>query len=323
MHSCLYHGSVRHRRHEPAAHAFRYRLALLYLDLDEMDTVFARTLVLVAGQALGARALAPRGSLRRSATATSRECIRELVRERAGIDADGPVRLLTHPRHFGYGFNPGQLLLLLRCRRSPPLGRSSPRSTTRRGASATATCCRSRPTAARRTSCTSSSARTSTSRRSCPWTWSTTGASRVRTTRSPCTWRTGATAARCSTRHSRCAAQPITGTALAASLARHPLVTFKVTAAIYWQALRLWLKRTPLFTHPDKTGAGHRHRAGRIDPHRDARHEQDRAKRPRPSSRPSMPCRSPACRRRRAARGCSGSASACSCARSRNSSTAS
>jgi len=29
-------------------------------------------------------------------------------------------------------------------------------------------------------------------------------------------------------------------------------MTGKVLAAIYWQALRLWLKRTPFFTHPDK-----------------------------------------------------------------------
>jgi hypothetical protein len=60
--------------------------------------------------------------------------------------------------------------------------------------------------------------------------------------------------------------QPINGWTLAASLARHPLVTLKVSAAIYWQALRLWLKQTPLSTHPDKTGAGHRHRGGRVEP---------------------------------------------------------
>lgn len=39
--------------------------------------------------------------------------------------------------------------------------------------------------------------------------------------------------------------------ALRSALLRHPFVTGKVHAAIYWQALRLWLKRTPFFTHPD------------------------------------------------------------------------
>jgi DUF1365 family protein len=35
-------------------------------------------------------------------------------------------------------------------------------------------------------------------------------------------------------------------------LLRYPLVTFKVIAAIYWQALKLLLKGTPFHTHPDK-----------------------------------------------------------------------
>jgi DUF1365 family protein len=31
-----------------------------------------------------------------------------------------------------------------------------------------------------------------------------------------------------------------------------PFVTLKVSAAIYWQALRLLIKRIPFFTHPKK-----------------------------------------------------------------------
>jgi DUF1365 family protein len=30
----------------------------------------------------------------------------------------------------------------------------------------------------------------------------------------------------------------------------HPLMSWRVHLAIYWQAARLWLKRTPLFSHP-------------------------------------------------------------------------
>jgi len=44
---------------------------------------------------------------------------------------------------------------------------------------------------------------------------------------------------------------------LARVLIGYPLMTFKVTAAIYFQALRLWLKRTPFYTHPDKKEAPH------------------------------------------------------------------
>jgi DUF1365 family protein len=39
---------------------------------------------------------------------------------------------------------------------------------------------------------------------------------------------------------------------LASSLARYPWLTAKVAAGIYWQAARLWLKRTPLHIHPAK-----------------------------------------------------------------------
>jgi hypothetical protein len=44
----------------------------------------------------------------------------------------------------------------------------------------------------------------------------------------------------------------ITGTALTRVLIRYPMLTGKVIAMIYWQALRLILKKTPIFTHPKK-----------------------------------------------------------------------
>jgi DUF1365 family protein len=43
---------------------------------------------------------------------------------------------------------------------------------------------------------------------------------------------------------------PLTGRALAASLARFPIMTARVAAGIYWQALRLWWKGTPFHPHP-------------------------------------------------------------------------
>jgi DUF1365 family protein len=40
--------------------------------------------------------------------------------------------------------------------------------------------------------------------------------------------------------------------ALAEVLIKYPLMTAKVTTMIYWQALRLLLKKTPVFVHPKK-----------------------------------------------------------------------
>jgi len=44
----------------------------------------------------------------------------------------------------------------------------------------------------------------------------------------------------------------ITGSSLASVLLRFPFMTFKIVFAIYWEALRLWVKRCPVYAHPDK-----------------------------------------------------------------------
>lgn len=46
------------------------------------------------------------------------------------------------------------------------------------------------------------------------------------------------------------ARREITARSLASALIRYPFMTGKVIAAIYFEALRLWCKRTPFFPHP-------------------------------------------------------------------------
>jgi DUF1365 family protein len=104
MQSALYLGRVSHRRHVPRAHAFDYRLFMVYLDLAELDQVFR-------GRWLW--------SVRRSAVARFRradylgdpaialdEAVRERVRQQTGSRPAGPIRVLTHLRYFGTCFNP-------------------------------------------------------------------------------------------------------------------------------------------------------------------------------------------------------------------------
>jgi uncharacterized protein len=98
--SCVYEGWVSHRRHTPVAHAFRYPLYLLYLDLDELPEVLTRSRLwsLVARFDRADHLGDPRRPLR--------EEVLDLVQQRTGRRPAGPVRVLTQLRHYGVAFNP-------------------------------------------------------------------------------------------------------------------------------------------------------------------------------------------------------------------------
>jgi hypothetical protein len=46
--------------------------------------------------------------------------------------------------------------------------------------------------------------------------------------------------------------EPWSATSLRRALLRFPWMTAKVIAAIHWEALQLYRKKTPVFTHPDR-----------------------------------------------------------------------
>lgn len=102
--SAVYEGTVRHRRFAPHAHAFEYRIAQLYLDLDEIDTLFKRRWL----WSVGRRNLAEfrRSDFLGPAGLPLAEAVRQQVEKVTGIKSAGPIRLLTHLRYFGYSFNP-------------------------------------------------------------------------------------------------------------------------------------------------------------------------------------------------------------------------
>jgi len=102
--SAIYEGVVSHHRLAPRDHAFSYKVSMVYLDLDELDTVFARH---------------PLWSLQRFNFASFRradfhgdplvslgEAVRKTVQDATGERLDGPVRMLTNLRYFGYLINP-------------------------------------------------------------------------------------------------------------------------------------------------------------------------------------------------------------------------
>ena len=96
MNSAIYRGHVRHRRYRPVAHAFRFPLYMMYLDLDELPAVFDRRWFWSATRP--AFAWFRRADyLGDSATALD-TAVRDLVAERVGFRPAGPIRVLTHLR---------------------------------------------------------------------------------------------------------------------------------------------------------------------------------------------------------------------------------
>ena len=102
--SALYEGWVRHRRHEPVAHEFRYRIFLSYLDLDELPQVLDRVALWSARRP--APAWFRREDYMGAAEIPLRQTVLDAVEERTGIRPEGPVRLLSSVRTFGHLFNP-------------------------------------------------------------------------------------------------------------------------------------------------------------------------------------------------------------------------
>jgi len=105
--SGLYTGWVRHRRFEPRIHTFKYRVFMMYLDLDEVEQVMSLSPVWRYENNEGL----PLAVFRRSdflgdPDKPLRHEVLATVKRKSGLDIDGPVRMLANLRYFGLVFNP-------------------------------------------------------------------------------------------------------------------------------------------------------------------------------------------------------------------------
>lgn len=249
MDSCLYTGQVGHRRLMPVGNAFHYSLFFLYLDLAELETVFA-------GRWLWSVEKSNWASFRRAdhfrpESLPLDSAVRDEVERQLGGRPRGPIRLLTHLRYLGYCFNPisiyycfaedeQTLEAFLVEIHNTPWGEEYLRAFAAR-----------------------------TDHRDGDWhqyrldkefhvspfmpmdivyDWRFTAPGEelaVRMTNN----RQGAEVLSASLQLRR---QPLTSGNLAGALLRWPVMTAKVIAAIYWQALRLKWKRVPFRPHPEQ-----------------------------------------------------------------------
>jgi DUF1365 family protein len=245
MNSRIYKGWVEHRRFAPRANRFRYPLFMLYIDLAELPRLFDRT---------------PLWSARRPALAWFKredylgphnlpldQAVRDLVAARTGRRPSGPIRLLTHLRYFGYSMNPVSFYYCFD---------ESGGTLETIVAEITNTPWRERhqyvlnvDSAARRLKRFDFDKGFHVS----PfmpmdmryrWCFS------EPTQRLFVNMRNFQGAAQVFDATLSLRGEPVTCGALLNALFSYPLLTLRVITAIHWQALRLWLKRTPFYGHP-------------------------------------------------------------------------
>ena len=249
MQSCIYEGRVRHARRTPVPHRFRYRVFMMYLDLDELDSVFkGRWLWSTTRRAV---ARFKRESHYGAADQTLSESLRDLVFEKTGARPTGPIRLLTNLSYFGYCFNPVSFYYCF----------------DETGQTVEATVCEvtNTPWGERQMYVLPANA---AKNRGLAQQFS--GGKKMHV--SPfmpmdmkydwCFTRPGERLAvhmvnsyegeRIFDASLLLYRKEITGPSLARVLAVFPFMTAKVVAAIHWEALKLWLKRCPIHIHPDK-----------------------------------------------------------------------
>jgi DUF1365 family protein len=256
MHSALFHGWLDHRRLAPRRHAFRYRLFMAYLDLAELDEVFrGRWLWSTRARHLALARFDRRDHLGDPAQPLD-EAVRALVAERSGRRPEGPIRLLTHLRMFGYVFNPvsfyycfdaaGRTLetVVAEVNNTPwgerhcyVLRQDTPGSDRLLVHSVKAMHVSPfHPMALRY-----------------EWQLHTPGEALAVHMALRATDTADADGAPVFGATLALQRVPINGTALAGTLLRFPWMTAKVIAAIHWEALRLWLKRVPVNDHPTRS----------------------------------------------------------------------
>lgn len=249
MKSCIYEGRVKHSRRRPAQHSFGYDLFLMYLDLDELDTVFE-------GRWLWSNKRRAVARFRREHHLGAHdqplsESVRDLVLKQTGKRPNGPIRLLTNLSYFGYCFNPVSFYFCFDERGEGIETIVAEVNNTPWGEQDTYVLPASENLAAGHSFRFQPKKKMHVSPfmemdESYDWCFT---MPRDRLTVFMANSSNGKR-----TFHASLALQrtEISGSALARVLTVFPLMTLKVVAAIYFEALRLWIKGCPFYPHPNK-----------------------------------------------------------------------
>ena len=104
MNSGIFSGIVSHSRFSPRKHRFSYRVCMLYLDLDELDSVFKRNWFWSVNR-LNLACFIRKDYLGDPKLPLA-DAVRHRIEEVTGNKHEGPVRMLSNLRYFGFIINP-------------------------------------------------------------------------------------------------------------------------------------------------------------------------------------------------------------------------
>jgi DUF1365 family protein len=247
MNSGIYTGMVQHRRFLPKPHAFKYKVFMMYLDLDELPSLFTSNRFW--SYLKPNLAFFKRGDYYGDAHQPLKSEIQALVNTRLGKSLQGKICLLTNMRYFGICFNPVSFYYCYAADNTTLEAIVTHITNTPWGENF-----------AYVHDCSSQSNQV-THQFNLDKTFH---VSPFMPMDIAYDWRFSEPSAHLNVYMQNQQAgrkmfdatlnlkyQPITARALNLVLLQYPMMTAKVIAAIYWQALRLWLKRIPFYPHPN------------------------------------------------------------------------